>query len=91
MEPGPDEDGVSVTVRYFAGARAAAGTAEEALRLAPGAMVDTLRDALVQRHGDALARVLAASTFLVDGVAGSRDRNLRDGVAVDILPPFAGG
>jgi sulfur-carrier protein len=44
------------------------------------------------RHGAALSRVLAAASFLVDGVA-VRDRSivLSDGAGLDVLPPFAGG
>jgi molybdopterin synthase sulfur carrier subunit len=84
-------DGVSVTVRYFAGAKAAAGTGQEAVSLVAPATVAGLIDALVDRHGSGLARVLSASTFLVDEVAGGLERPLRDGTQVDVLPPFAGG
>jgi molybdopterin synthase sulfur carrier subunit len=83
--------GVGVTVRYFAGARAAAGTPEESVTLAGEATVAGLIDALVDRHGDRLARVLAASAFLVDEIAGGPERPLRNGTQVDVLPPFAGG
>lgn len=82
---------MTLVVRYFAGARAAAGVDEEPVDLPAGATVDALADALAQRHGPALARVLAASTFLVDEVPGGRDRPLGDARAVDVLPPFAGG
>jgi molybdopterin converting factor small subunit len=80
----------TVTVRYFAGARAAAGTGEEQ---APGGLsLDDLLAELGTRHGEPLARILKASSFLVDGVA-CRDRGveLRAGTTVDVLPPFAGG
>lgn len=80
----------AVTVRYFAGARAAAGVAEEAV---PGeATLGQLTDRLVQRHGQRLGAVLAAASFLVDGVA-CRDpgRRVPAGAVVDVLPPFAGG
>lgn len=82
---------VKVKVRYFAGARAAAGTPEESVTLPWQATVAGLIDVLVDRHGTQLARVLAASTFLVDEVAGGPERSLRDGAQVDVLPPFAGG
>jgi len=43
-------------------------------------------------HGAALTRVLAASSFLVDGVSvRSPAYRLDDGATVDVLPPFAGG
>jgi molybdopterin synthase sulfur carrier subunit len=81
-----------VQVRYFAGAKAAAGVAQETIQLPAGATVRDALVALVTRHGERLERVLAASSFLVDGVA-VRDRELPlvEGVELDVLPPFAGG
>jgi sulfur-carrier protein len=83
---------VGVTVRYFAGAKAAAGTRGEDVTVPAGASVDDLITALAADHGDALARVLAAASFLLDEVA-VRDRTLvlAEGAVVDVLPPFAGG
>jgi molybdopterin synthase sulfur carrier subunit len=82
---------MTLVVRYFAGARAAAGLDEEAVEVSDAATVDALASALAQRHGPELARVLAASSFLVDEVPGGRDRPLRGARFVDVLPPFAGG
>jgi molybdopterin synthase sulfur carrier subunit len=82
---------VRLVVRYYAGARAAAGVEEESVELSAGATVAALADALTDRHGAALARVLAACTFLVDEVAGGRERSLDGARQVDVLPPFAGG
>jgi molybdopterin converting factor small subunit len=82
---------VTVTVRYFAGAKAAAGTPAESITVPGDATVGGLVEELVRRHGSQLARVLAASTFLVDEVAGGPERSLRDRTQVDVLPPFAGG
>ncbi|WP_018682556.1 MoaD/ThiS family protein [Actinokineospora enzanensis] len=81
-----------VTVRYFAGARAAAGVREEKVSLPVETTVGDAVAALGERHGEALTRVLRSASFLVDGVA-VRDRALRlaDGVELDVLPPFAGG
>jgi molybdopterin synthase sulfur carrier subunit len=78
-----------ITVRYFAGARAAAGVAEEPAR---AATLEALCDQLADAHGPRLALVLTACSFLVDGVA-ARDRTvaLPAGSTVDVLPPFAGG
>lgn len=91
----PEYPDVSVSVRYFAGAAAAAGIAEEQLTLAsPTARpvtVGALVEELVARHGADLARVLAASSFIVDEVAAGPERPLDDGARVDVLPPFAGG
>lgn len=82
----------TVTVRFFAGAKAAAGTPTRTLALPAGATVDDLVAALAADHGDALARVMSASSFLLDEVA-VRDRTLPvpPGAVLDVLPPFAGG
>ena len=79
------------TIRYFAAARAAAGTAEETLD-PPSATLDALLTELTARHGDRLAAVFARASYLVDGAAW-RDRTaeLPPGATVDVLPPFAGG
>ncbi|BCJ26979.1 MoaD/ThiS family protein [Actinocatenispora sera] len=78
-----------VTVRYFAGARAAAGTASEQVR---ADSLGELLTGLADRHGDGLGRVLGAASFLVDGVAAhDHQARLRVGCTVDVLPPFAGG
>lgn len=81
------------TLRYWAAAKAAAGTAEEAY--AAETLADALDDARA-RHPDArFAEVLARCSFLVDGdpVGGRAHASvaLRDGGVVEVLPPFAGG
>ena len=78
---------VQVTVRYWAGARRAAGLASEVLT------ADTLADLLGQlRARPGLAEVVAASSVLVDEVKpGREDQPLAADAVVDILPPFAGG
>ena len=80
---------MDVTVRYFAGARAAAGVDEEPAR---AGTLGELRAQLSEAHGERLERVLTACSFLVDGVA-ARDlaAPLPQGGTVDVLPPFAGG
>jgi len=76
-------------VRYFAGARAAAGTAEEQVE---AATLTDLRAEVAGRHGAALERVLAGASFLVDGVSVQDPAyRLAPGATVDVLPPFAGG
>jgi molybdopterin converting factor small subunit len=84
----------SGTIRYWAAAKAAAGTAEEAFEAA------TLAGALAaarSRHADRpdFARVLARCSFLVDGgQVGSRPHEsvaLAEGATIEVLPPFAGG
>jgi molybdopterin converting factor small subunit len=78
-----------ILVRYFAAARAAAGVPEEKVA---AATLTGLIEALSHAHGDGLARVLAACTFLVDGLAcHDRSTPLSPDAVVDVLPPFAGG
>lgn len=84
---------VSIQVRYFAGARAAAGgRSEETVSVQAGSTISDLLDTLGTQHGAALVRVLTAASYLVDGVA-VRDKSalVTDGIEFDVLPPFAGG
>jgi len=84
-----------VTLRYWAAAKEAAGTAEETISAA------TLAEALAAaRGGDTgqnprLRAVLARSSFLIDGApVGSRAPEavvLNDAAVIEVLPPFAGG
>ena len=76
-----------VELRYFAAAADAAGTRSESLE---ASTVGELRALLLDRYGDAMARVLKTGSFLVDGVV-SRDDAKALGTRVDVLPPFAGG
>ena len=79
----------AITVRYFAGARAASGVDTEARE---AGSLDELVGQIVADHGERLERVLTACSFLVDGTT-TRDRALQlsPGAVVDVLPPFAGG
>ena len=76
-------------MRYFAGARAAAGVEAEERT---ARTLDDLVGQIVDAHGERLERVLTACSFLVDGTS-TRDRSsvLAPGAVVDVLPPFAGG
>ena len=83
---------MSATLRYWAGARAAAGVATESTA------ATTLGEALLlARAGrdEQFAKVLSVCSFVVDGApVGARDHDavpLADGDLVDVLPPFAGG
>jgi sulfur-carrier protein len=83
---------VTVTVRYFAAARAAAGVETEDVDVPPGATVDILLKTVRASHGDDLGRVLDRCSFLLDEVAvRDRDLPLHGGALIDVLPPFAGG
>lgn len=82
---------VLVSVRYFAGAAAAAGLQEEKVDVPAGTTVGDLL-AHLQSVRPALGPVLAVASILLDEVT-VRDRStvVQDGAAVDVLPPFAGG
>jgi molybdopterin converting factor small subunit len=77
-------------VRYWAGARAVAGTSEESL---PAGSLDDLLAAICTEHGERMAQLLEVGLVLVDGERVPRgvDRVLADSAIVEILPPFAGG
>jgi molybdopterin converting factor small subunit len=82
---------LQVTVRYFAAARAAAGSDDETLYIEPGATVSDLVDIIGDRNAR-LATVLARCSYLCDGVAvRNAAMSLQSGQTVDVLPPFAGG
>ncbi|HEV8570047.1 MAG TPA: MoaD/ThiS family protein [Actinoplanes sp.] len=79
-----------LTVRYFAGARPAAGGAS--IETVAATTLDDLTQVLADRHGERLAVVLKGASFLVDGLAcHDRQATLPAGATVDVLPPFAGG
>lgn len=83
-----------VTVRYWAGARAAAGVAEDVFEVAgPTTLADVVRRVLAARP-DA-ARVVGVCSVLVgDQPVGGRDPGdviVEPGTTVELLPPFAGG
>ncbi|RSN44353.1 MULTISPECIES: MoaD/ThiS family protein [Actinomadura] len=80
------------TIRYWAAAKAAAGRAEEPYDA--GTLAEALAAASAGRDGE-FARVVARSSFLVDGdPVGTREHEaveLPEGGVVEVLPPFAGG
>ncbi|GAB2651074.1 molybdopterin synthase subunit MoaD2 [Saccharopolyspora gloriosae] len=87
---------LAVRVRYFAGARAAAGVAEETLRVSAGSpgpvRASDVIDAVLGAHDERLASVVPACSFLLNGVAvRDRSTSVDDGDELDVLPPFAGG
>lgn len=79
-----------VTVRYWAGAQAAAGVATEELDLGDPGTVGELIAVATTRHPD-LRAVFALSAVVVDGHRLDPADALRDGAHVEVLPPFAGG
>jgi molybdopterin synthase sulfur carrier subunit len=86
---------LTVTLRFFAAARAATGL-DEVECVTPeeptiAELVANLAPAPGTDPAD-LAAILARSSYLVDGVS-TRDlaTPVRDGAVVDVMPPFAGG
>lgn len=83
----------NVRIRYWAGARAAAGVERE--QFAAPTVTAALAAASAARAEDpAFRRVLDVSSVLVGGrraSAGDLDRMLDTDVEVEVLPPFAGG
>jgi molybdopterin synthase sulfur carrier subunit len=83
----------TVTLRYWAAAKDAAGVAEQVVT------AETLAGALaLAGSAEVRARlgpVLERSSFLVDGTqVGRRAAEsvpLADGAVIEVLPPFAGG
>ncbi|MFI0410710.1 MoaD/ThiS family protein [Actinomadura sp. 3N508] len=82
------------TLRYWAAAKAAAGTHEEPYDA--GTLAEAVAAALAKEgRGGEFQRVVQRSSFLVDGEpVGTRAHDsvvLPDGAVVEVLPPFAGG
>ena len=81
----------SMSLHYWAGARAAAGVAHEEVE------ADSIADALelvCSSRGPEFRRVVSACSLLVDGLAAHPDdiaRTRTGSLRVELLPPFAGG
>lgn len=79
----------TVLIRYWAGAKAAAGV--EAEEIDAPTVARALALATEARLGE-LARVIERSSLLLDGVVvHDRMTPLMDGQVLEVLPPFAGG
>ena len=93
---GPVQGRETVTVRYWAGARAAAGTAEDVFDVDADLSLAELVASVLERHpGDRMARTVAVCSVLVgDRPVRSQDPAtvlVAPGSVVELLPPFAGG
>ena len=79
---------MSVTVRFFAAARVAAGTRE--LTIQASDLTELIAD--LSARSTELDRVIPQCSILINEVV-THDRSveLSDGDVVDFLPPFAGG
>ena len=92
----PEVSSETVTVRYWAGARAAAGTAEDVFDVDAAVSLAVLVERVLERHpGERMARTVAVCSVLV----GDQPVRTQDpatvvvpaGAVVELLPPFAGG
>jgi len=86
----------AITVRYWAGAKAAAGTGEDVFAVdGPITLRDVMGRAIKEHPGTRLADVLAVcSTLVEDRPTASEDAaavQVLPGQTVQFLPPFAGG
>jgi molybdopterin synthase sulfur carrier subunit len=79
----------TITIRYYASARAASGVSEEYV------VASNVADAVSaarRRHGEQLSKILEVSSLLLDGQVVHDPVALVEGhVHLDVLPPFAGG
>jgi sulfur-carrier protein len=85
-----------IRVRYWAAAKAAAGTDSDDLAVSGPVTLAELRAAAAALHpGTRLAEVLAACSTLVGeqpvGLADPTSYVVEPGASVEFLPPFAGG
>ena len=87
----------SVTVRYWAAARAAAGVESDQVPVSSGTTLADVLASVQALHADRprLADVVAVCSVLVEdrpvGTSDPRTVVLVDGETVELLPPFAGG
>ena len=95
--PGSVSSGGTVTVRYWASARAAAGVEQDVLPVSDAATLAEVLAEVRSMHADRprLAEVLRVCSVLVGerpvGAADPAQVRLRAGDVVELLPPFAGG
>jgi molybdopterin synthase sulfur carrier subunit len=85
-----------ILVRYWAAARSAAGTAEDALEVVGPVTLADVRAEVVRRHaGSRLADVIAVCSVLVGdqpvATLNPAAVAVPPGSTVEFLPPFAGG
>ncbi len=82
----------TIVLQFWAGARAAAGTARE--EWSADSVADALSSARSRRDDPHFDRVLAMCSILVDGtLAGPAElgRRRTEPVIAEVLPPYAGG
>ncbi|WP_423922941.1 MoaD/ThiS family protein [Frigoribacterium sp. 2-23] len=90
-----DGTSTTVTLRFFAAARAATGLDEQVVTVEGLPRVGAFLASVRPVEGMSAAEfreLLLRCSFLVDGLT-TRDRELlvADGAVIDVMPPFAGG
>ena len=91
------QGGGTVTVRYWASARAAAGVDSDTVAVGSGTTLAELLKEVHDLHPDRprLAQVVSVCSVLVGdrpvGATNPADVVLAPGDTVELLPPFAGG
>ena len=83
-----------LTVRFFAAAKAAVGSAEISLTVPGSLSIEGALDIVARESADPARaqQVFARCSFLVNAVAVTDESTvLEDGDTLDVLPPFAGG
>ena len=81
---------MEITIRYFAAAREAAGTASETVTADEGATVETLFAALVTAHPE-LADATSGLRFAIGDAFVPSTTPLHDGATLALIPPVGGG
>jgi molybdopterin converting factor small subunit len=91
---------VTVTVLYFASAREATRTESERISFATSSSsssfattnVSALKVALIEKHGEKLARILETAAISIDCEYCEDDSDvIRSGSEVAVIPPISGG
>lgn len=91
-----DRSAETVTVRYWAGARAAAGLAQDVFEVQEATTLADVVRRVLEAHPDAqMGKVVSVCSVLVgDRPVGTRSHAevpIAPGDVVELLPPFAGG
>ena len=92
----PTSEAETITTRYWAGARSAAGVDQDVFEVSgPVTLSEVLRLVLTAHPGVDVARTIGVCSVLVgDRPAGTEDADVvmvPPGATVEFLPPFAGG
>ena len=96
IESSPTSEAETITARYWAGARSAAGVDHDVFEVpGPVTLAEVLRRVLAAHPGVEAARTIGVCAVLVgDRPVGAGDADavmVSPGATVEFLPPFAGG